>query len=64
MNFYFLRFFHHAISAAEMEREFGLDGVFTAKDGAINAGNGNVLVRYYVLLVGRSVTTDKFGDDA
>ena len=47
-----------------MEREFGLDGVFTAKDGALNAGNGNVLVRYYVLLVGRSVTTDKFGDDA
>ena len=47
-----------------MEREFGLDGVFTAKVEAINAGNGNILVRYDGLFVGRSVTTDKFGDDA
>ena len=62
--FIFSVFFHHAISAAEMEREFGLDGVFTAKVEAINAGNGNILVRYDGLFVGRSVTTDKFGDDA
>ncbi len=62
--FVFSFFLINSTFATESEQKFGLDGIFTAKIDAINAGNGNILVRYDGLFVGRSVTANKFGNDA